>query len=371
VEVSQPSKFSVRQIAADRRHVRTEDDVVPRRRWAAAQTTVVFFGFAERGPFSEPVAVAEWPTFVDTFGDLVEGMYLAYAVYGFLSNGGTSCYVVRLDSELAGDREHLLRWFDNHDDVSVVSAPDAAAAHAAGRLTDEAFSDFSHWLVALCEFDNVLALIDPPPDLTPQTVHDWRLETLPIDSRAAAMYYPWLTIDDPLLGRRRNVPPSGHVAGVLARNDLMRGFHTAPGNLTVHNAEDVAVPLSRNEMHFLTPIGINLLTLSPGRGVVVWGARTFSSDPDWMHLRRHRLVAFLVRQIRAQVRAGVGEEDLPAAVSELCHLLWRSGALWGESADDAYAVSLGEGDHSTVAVDCVVAVERDFSVPLRIVYRGE
>lgn len=372
VEVLRPSTYPVRQLAADRRQVRTDGDAVPRRRWSAATTTAVFFGFAERGPFSDPVAVTEWQQFADTFGDLVEDGCLGNAVYGFLANGGTSCYVIRLDHDLLMYREDLERWFDTHDDLSVVCAPDLAAVPASSIITAEAVSAFLLWLVALCESCDLVAIIDPPPDLTPSAVADWRKDTMAIDSRAAAMYYPWVTVDDPVLGRNRNIPPSGHVAGVLARNDLVRGFHTAPGNLTVYNAEDVAFPMSRYDEAYTAPIGINSLVLSPGRGVVVWGARTLSSDPDWRYLRRHRLLAFFIRQVRAQVRSVESvEAELAADVSELCHLLWRSGALVGESAEDAYAVSLGEAQHGDVTIDCVLAAERGFSLSLRIRYRHE
>ncbi|HEU4833699.1 MAG TPA: hypothetical protein VFS90_04760, partial [Pyrinomonadaceae bacterium] len=45
-------------------------------------------------------------------------------------------------------------------------------------------------------------------------------------SRVAAVYHPRLTVADPLGGVRqplRNVPPSGHVAGVISRLDRQRG----------------------------------------------------------------------------------------------------------------------------------------------------
>lgn len=55
-----------------------------------------FVGLAEKGPFNEPTLVTNWSQFTQTFGEFVEGSYLAHAVYGFFLNGGGSCYVVRV-----------------------------------------------------------------------------------------------------------------------------------------------------------------------------------------------------------------------------------------------------------------------------------
>ena len=55
-----------------------------------------FIGLAERGPANEPVLVTNWAQFTQTFGDFVDGSYLAHAVYGYFQNGGGSCYVVRI-----------------------------------------------------------------------------------------------------------------------------------------------------------------------------------------------------------------------------------------------------------------------------------
>jgi uncharacterized protein len=55
-----------------------------------------FVGFAEQGPVNEPVLVTNWTQFTQTFGEFVEGSYLAHAVYGYFLNGGGVAYVVRI-----------------------------------------------------------------------------------------------------------------------------------------------------------------------------------------------------------------------------------------------------------------------------------
>jgi len=55
-----------------------------------------FVGYGERGPINRPTFIANWSQFVDTFGDFVDGSYLAHTVYGYFHNGGGGCYVMRL-----------------------------------------------------------------------------------------------------------------------------------------------------------------------------------------------------------------------------------------------------------------------------------
>lgn len=55
-----------------------------------------FVGFAAAGPYNTPTLVTNWSQFTQTFGDFVADTYLAHAVYGYLANGGSACYVVRV-----------------------------------------------------------------------------------------------------------------------------------------------------------------------------------------------------------------------------------------------------------------------------------
>jgi phage tail sheath protein FI len=55
-----------------------------------------FVGLAERGPFNEPTLVSNWGQFTSTFGEFVEGSYLAHSVYGYFMNGGGNCFIVRI-----------------------------------------------------------------------------------------------------------------------------------------------------------------------------------------------------------------------------------------------------------------------------------
>lgn len=58
-----------------------------------------FVGIAERGPVDVPVPVESWQQFVSWFGGCTPVGFLAYAVRGFLENGGRRCWVVRVASK--------------------------------------------------------------------------------------------------------------------------------------------------------------------------------------------------------------------------------------------------------------------------------
>ena len=58
-----------------------------------------FVGFAAKGPAHEPTLVTNWTQYTATFGDFIEGSYLAHAVYGYFLNGGGAAYVVRVGGD--------------------------------------------------------------------------------------------------------------------------------------------------------------------------------------------------------------------------------------------------------------------------------
>jgi len=60
-----------------------------------------FVGMTERGPLNTPTLVTNWSQYAQTFGDFVEGTYLAQSVYGYFQNGGGACYIVRVGGESA------------------------------------------------------------------------------------------------------------------------------------------------------------------------------------------------------------------------------------------------------------------------------
>ncbi len=61
----------------------------------AGTSTAAFVGIAEKGVIGRAVLITNWSQYVKEFGGFLADYYLAYAVYGFFAEGGTTCYVVR------------------------------------------------------------------------------------------------------------------------------------------------------------------------------------------------------------------------------------------------------------------------------------
>ena len=60
-------------------------------------STAAFIGIADRGPTDETLRITSWSQFQTHYGSFMADSDLAYAVFGFFSNGGTACYVVRVN----------------------------------------------------------------------------------------------------------------------------------------------------------------------------------------------------------------------------------------------------------------------------------
>ncbi len=190
-----------------------------------------------------------------------------------------------------------------------------------------------------------IAILDPPPDLLPQEVLEWRMNTAGYDSKFATLYYPWLEVMDPLTRRPMMVPPSGHMAGVWARTDNTRGVHKAPANEVVLGVNGLAFQITHEEQGGLNRTGINCIRAFPGRGIRVWGARTLSSDPEWRYLNVRRLFNYVSESIMEGTQWAVFEPNderlwirLRIAVSSFLTRTWREGALFGATPDEAFYV---------------------------------
>jgi phage tail sheath protein FI len=212
-------------------------------------------------------------------------------------------------------------------------------------------------MIAHCELmaDRV-AIIDPPPEYNAQQIREWRVDKARYDSKYATLYWPWIKVFDPLAGQGVFIPPSGHMAGIWARNDDTRGVHKAPANEVIRGAIDLELLLTKGEHDQLNPQGINCIRAFPGRGIRVWGARTLSSDPAWRYLNVRRLFNYIEESVLEGTQWVVFEpndmalwERVKRTINGFLVRVWRDGALFGATPAQAFYVKCdGETNPSEV-----------------------
>jgi phage tail sheath protein FI len=166
-----------------------------------------------------------------------------------------------------------------------------------------------------------------------------------------AVYYPWIIVDDPLqlTGSVRTIPPSGHVAGIFARADRLRGVHKPPANEVLEGVWDLYEQIDDAAHADLNDASINAIRALPGRGVLVLGARTLDTDLRWRYINIRRLFAMIEESLEEQLQWLTFEPNSPRlwkeidrAVRGFLERLFRAGMLDGNSSDDAYYVRCDE-----------------------------
>jgi phage tail sheath protein FI len=432
-----------------------------------------FVGLAARGPANTPTLVTNWNQFTATFGEFIEGSYLAHAVYGYFLNGGGAAYVVRVGADgvtpvasaeltsaadksktafrvaaleggpsgndlsvevepsgeggegtfklvvkqggrpietyeglttgkgktnvatvvkaqsktitieetggsvtipaagsvtLAGGASPVpsrvtpkdyvgspadrtgFGGLEAVDEVTMLSVPDLMAVYEQGIIDLEGLQAVQLAMIAHCELmGDRVAILDAPPGLNAQQVKEWRVDKAGYDSKYATLYWPWIKVFDPLSGQAKLVPPSGHVAGIWARNDDTRGVHKAPANEVVRGAISLALNITKGEHDQLNPNGINCIRAFPGRGIRVWGARTISSDPSWRYLNVRRLFNYVEESIFEGTQWVVFEPNdirlwgrVKRTINAFLLRVWRDGALFGATPEQAFFVICDE-----------------------------
>ena len=231
------------------------------------------------------------------------------------------------------------------DDVNIVCVPDSFDQGVQNAM------------IKHCEkMQDRFAILDPGPGL--DTSADvgkgilWQVDFLSGSPRGfAALYYPRIFIPnpDPAVGGTIKVPPSGHIAGIYARSDTNRGVHKAPANesiLGVLSLETVLTDADQGELNTHEK-PVNVLRVFPGTAPIVWGARTISDQTAWRYVSTRRLFLFLEESIQEGTRFAVFEPNdlalwakIKRVVSEFLTRVWRSGALFGATAQEAFYVKV-------------------------------
>ncbi|NJR16878.1 MAG: phage tail sheath family protein [Calothrix sp. CSU_2_0] len=269
----------------------------------------------------------------------------------------------RFSQDVEGIRDDRtgVRGIFEIDEITMLACPDLMRAYQAGVMNIEQVHGIMELMVSMCEGSasgdipnppNRMVVLDPPPEcVKPQEVMDW-LQRFNRRSMFAALYYPWIKVPNPRNGGRPIlVPPCGHIMGVWGRTDETRGVYKAPANEVPRGVIGLAYETNFREQELLNPIGINCIRSFPNRGIRIWGARTLV-EPDkteWRYISVRRLISYIEKSIELGTQWAVFEpndEDLWArvrrTVSNFLERIWREGALFGATPQQAFYVKCDE-----------------------------
>ena len=312
------SRFTIKQPRVYTEEVKTGPQPIE----GAATSTAAFLGETQTGP-SGPTLITSWSQYQTVFGGFFgDDNHLPYAVEGFFLNGGKRCYICNIQN---GDYSGALARLEAIDEVALLYSPNAQAT-----------AGLSDLLIGHCERLKRFCIMDSKKG-EPSNV------SKPKQSAYAALYYPWIYVEH--TNRRVLVPPGGHIAGIYARVDAQAGVNHAPANQDVKGAVALESAVNSTQQSKLSLDGVNCIRTFEGRGILVWGARTLSSDPEYKYVNVKRLLIYLERSIKRGTGWVVFEPNTEATwakvklqVENFLNQTWRGGMLVGAKPQEVYFV---------------------------------
>ncbi|MDB5801305.1 MAG: tail sheath protein [Rhodocyclales bacterium] len=269
----------------------------------------------------------------------------------------------------AGTYADCLALLSGLEDISIVATPGSSAYG-----DSDARQAVQNVLIGHAEKRRSyrIAVLDCEPYQTPG---DMRTARGHIDTKYGALYYPWVTVANPLarpgrddIPKEINLPPSGFVAGIYARNDTQRGVYKAPANEVVTGALRFESDINFAQQELLNPLAVNCLRYLSGRGYRLWGARLASSDPEWKYVSDRRYFNYLEASIDRGTQWAVFEPNgerlwanVRQTISDFLYNEWRGGALLGSSIEEAFFVrcdrtTMTQNDLDNGRLICLIGV---------------
>lgn len=314
---------------------------------AVASSITAFIGPSRRGPLNRPVRVMTLSEFEAQFGVTSPTLETGHALRQYFLNGGREAWVVRVAKNPTLKQLRAgLRALDTVDWFNLLVLPGVTVADAVSLAA------------GYCEKRHAFLVADAPRAVRTPGGMEAAARGLAFASKSnAAIYYPWVRIADPSNNHRtRLAPPSGTIAGLIARTDASRGVWKAPAG-TAANLQGVVgleYLLTDAENGLLNPRGVNCLRSFPGTGFVAWGARTLAGDDqlasEFKFIPVRRTALFIEESLYRGTKWAVFEPNdeplwakLRLNVGTFLQNLFRQGAFAGQTSKDAYFVKCDQG----------------------------
>lgn len=168
-----------------------------------------------------------------------------------------------------------------------------------------------------------------------------------------AIYYGWLQMNDPS-GKNigiKNVPPSGHVAGVISKTIMSEGAWKAAGGIRYPFSSKSTIgnvwKITQADCDKLNPANINcVMNRAANNATCIWGIRSLNTDREKMKYVSDVLLNIYVKRVcKSLLEQYVFDPNNAGTWSKVCTTLcgflgsvWNAGGLKGSSASQAYQV---------------------------------
>lgn len=310
-------------------------------------------------PMDVPRSITNFTEFMNHFGsDKAGARNMINAVRGFFDNGGAKMYVVAVEDEagVAGDAKKRTGLWATHglDEPAIVVCPgvtDFAAQKAVLEYCEEmrdrfCILDAPEKVADLDKLTTIGTLRAPTAEGAAAAKPSGGFKPGVSDQGFGSFNFPWISVVDAQTGKIVNAPPSGHLAGVYARTDALRGVHKAPANEVVRGALGVSYNVAKAELGMLNRNGVNVIREFPFRGIRIFGARTLADQSsEWKYVNVKRFLIFVEESLQQGLMRAVFEphdaftrESLKMQLSSFLLTQWRDGALVGGTPEEAFFV---------------------------------
>jgi uncharacterized protein len=306
-------------------------------------SAAAFVGLASQGPVATPVAIGGATEFSRIFGLRTPG-HLGDAVRTYFANGGQRLYILRLAElpEDAAATRTALAALDGLDDLGLLALPGVTAPAVLQAAA------------GYCEDRRQLMLLADCPAAA-RSVFEAEAHADALLSSYVALYHPWLRD----LAAAGPIPPSGAMAGLLAREEIAGRIWRPPAGpaAALNGITGLDCRYDDEDLEALIRHNINPIRIESGK-CVAWGARTLGDGPECRYVNVRRYASFVEASIRRGTGWTASEPNIESTWTavrrsiELFLLLqWRAGALQGEKPQDALFVRCGRDTMSQEDID--------------------
>ena len=115
------------------------------------------------------------------------------------------------------------------------------------------------------------------------------------------------------------------------------------------------VVLNKDEDAILNPKGANVMPLFTGKGILIWGARTVSTDTQWKYVKVRRLFIFIEESLEKGTKWLVFEPNnerlwsgCATTITKFLTRAWADGMLVGNTSEQSFFVKC---DRTTMTQD--------------------